>query len=363
MSSDKIAVYVRSPVKTGPSRLIRSVKKKTFRTLLSTAHNMKLFSSLRRRLPSNLGVLAYHRIADPNHPRFVGFKSNVSATLQAFSEQLDYLKGECNVLSLDDLTAVVRDGKELPENAVLITFDDGYRDNFTTALPALVQRRLPAVLFATTGFLDGFIFPFWDWVTEAFVTARVEAAILPLLGKRKWRTRPDREHVALEWIKAGISRPHPEFRDALLELSRALGEPLPFSPPPGHMMNWDELRTMIGSGFSIGSHTVTHPVLQCVNSDRALGEIKVSKALLERRTGARVTSFAYPNGLFSQEHERMLEDVGFTFGFRVEGGLSFKGELSDKPFAIRRTCINLKDDMPRFAAKVAGMARLNGSLF
>jgi peptidoglycan/xylan/chitin deacetylase (PgdA/CDA1 family) len=241
---------------------------------------------------------------------------------------------------------------------VLITFDDGYRDNYTIALPALAERRLPAVLFAATGFLDGFVCPFWDWVMEAFRVSSKESAALPLLGQRRWTTPKEREALGAEWIKANMLLPHVESRRALAGLGRALEFPLPPAPPPGLMMSWDELAAMTQEGFTIGAHSATHPILLRTSQNRALREIEVSKAVLELRTKTRVTSFAYPNGLFSRLHEDMLAKAGFSFGFRVEGGLTLAREVKDCPFAIRRTCITLKDDLPRFVAKAGGAARL-----
>jgi len=346
------------PPGRGSARFKHSWKGNTARTFFSAAHHLGLFPALRRRLPANLSVLAYHRIVDPDRSGYYGLKGNVSATPSAFETQLDYLMGECNVISLDEILELVTDGKPLPENAVLITFDDGYRDNYTTALPALARRGLPAVLFAATGFVDGLVCPFWDWVIEAFRISEKERAALPLLGIRAWRTANEREAVGAEWIKASMMCPHLEFRRALRELSRAIEVPLPAAPPPGLMMNWDELKAMTEGGFAIGAHSATHPVLLRTSPDRARREIEISKALLEQRTNSRVTSFAFPNGLFSTLHEGMLKTAGYTFGFRVEGGLALTREIRERPFAIRRTCITLKDDLPRFIAKVGGVARL-----
>jgi peptidoglycan/xylan/chitin deacetylase (PgdA/CDA1 family) len=317
-----------------------------------------LFPAVRRTLPANLSVLAYHRIVDPYKSGFYGLKGNVSATPSAFEAQLEYMAGECNVISLDDLAALTTHGKPLPENAVLITFDDGYRDNYTTALPALAKRGLPAVLFAATGFVDGLICPFWDWVIQAFRITEKERAALPLLGFRAWKTADEREAVGAEWIKASLMCPHLEFRRALGALSKTIDLPLPAAPPPGLMMNWDELKAMMQGGFAIGAHSATHPVLLRTSPDRARREIEVSKAILEQRTNSRVTSFAFPNGLFSSDHEGMLASADYSFGFRVEGGLALSSEIKERPFAIRRTCIALKDDLPRFVAKVGGVARL-----
>ncbi len=331
-----------------------SVSKSAF----TLTHRLNVFPAVRAALPSNISILAYHRIAEPDAIDFYGLKDNVSATPRGFKEQLDYIKGEYNAISFDDLTAVMCGQKKLPENAVLITFDDGYLDNLTTALPELVRRDLPAVLFAVPGFLDGHTYPFWDWVTWAFHNSPKRAADLPLLGQRAWQAGDDAEQVADDWIEASRLTPHTEFRRALAGLSRVLELPLPSDAPPGLLMNWDDLQLMMQAGVTIGAHSVTHPILEQSSSNRAMREIKLSREILEERTKAKVSAFAYPSGLFTTAHEDMLAAAGYTCGFRVEGGLAFADELAERPYAIRRTCISIKDHMPRFAAKVGGAARL-----
>lgn len=335
-----------------------SLKQGVTNHLLAAFHSLRIWPVARRIIPSSLIVLAYHRIADPDRPGFYGLRDNVSATPQGFSEQLDYLNREYNVVGLNDLVELIQNGRPLPKNAVLITFDDGYRDNFTAALPELVSRGLPAVLFAVPGFIDGICYPFWDWVIEAFKASQVEAVTLPLLQQNLARGSAERERQGIQWINCGKRISNIGLRHALADLSRVLEVPLPSAPPPGLMMSWKELESMIEGGVAIGAHSATHPILLRVGSGRAQREINVSRAILEIHAKHPVTAFAYPNGDFSQEHERMLEESGFQLGFRVEGGLTTANEILSQPFAIRRTCISLNDDLPRFAAKVAGIERL-----
>lgn len=353
------------PVTAGAARVSRAaaregLKSKAARAAYAGFHGLGVFRSLRRRLSDSLSVLAYHRITDRDGADFIGLPWNVSASRAQFAAQLDYIKNECTAISLTDLVNVVHGGAPLPPNAVLITFDDGYRDNFTDALPELARRNLPAALFAATGFIDGFTVPFWDVVVEAFLRTNVEAAELPLLGHRRWKTRAERLNIAHAWIRHGIDCvPHCELRRALPLLSAVLGQPPALSAPSGLMMDWDELAVLARSGWEIGAHSVMHAVLLQSGRGRAEREIAISKRVLERRLGRPVNAFAYPNGLFSRQHEAIVAESGYSLAFRVDGGLTFRKEMAARPFAIRRSCITGKDDLPRFAAKVAGLARLS----
>ena len=101
--------------------------------------------------PHQLTVLNYHRIDDPLQAGFDSYKPNVSATPAAFQRQMEYLQQHYHVVSLGQLAAWLRGECELPTRAALITFDDGYRDNFSNAYPLLRSLGLPATIFLCTG--------------------------------------------------------------------------------------------------------------------------------------------------------------------------------------------------------------------
>src|SRR5215212_2664577 len=84
--------------------------------------------------PNRLTVLAYHRIVDVNTPGFDHYQSNVSASPIMFERQMAYVAKNFNVIDLARLQAFIQHGEPLPERPMLITFDDGYLDNYTNAL-------------------------------------------------------------------------------------------------------------------------------------------------------------------------------------------------------------------------------------
>ncbi len=97
-----------------------------------------------------LTVLNYHRIADVEKDGRDTFLQNISATPSSFARQMDFLSENFNVISGAELLAWLQDKSELPPHAALITFDDGYQDNWSNAYPVLKKRNLPAIIFLTT---------------------------------------------------------------------------------------------------------------------------------------------------------------------------------------------------------------------
>ncbi len=152
------------------------------RGLLRAASRAGLLNAAARVAGPRLTVLAYHRIADVSDPGFDTYVSNVSASPRAFRAQLDHVRRHFDVIDLERLLAWLEGSADLPRRSLLVTFDDGYRDNFEHAYPALRERGLPAVLFVTTGFVDSGRALYWDRLARGF--HRTRRSSLPVVANR-----------------------------------------------------------------------------------------------------------------------------------------------------------------------------------
>src|SRR5208283_747192 len=104
-----------------------------------------------------IAVLTYHRIAVPNDPRRPYYDPIISATPESFGKQIELLAQRFQVLTLEELLYAHADSqvhKYLKKPGVVVTFDDGYRDNFEIALPLLQSYGVPATFFLPTRFLE-----------------------------------------------------------------------------------------------------------------------------------------------------------------------------------------------------------------
>jgi peptidoglycan/xylan/chitin deacetylase (PgdA/CDA1 family) len=118
------------------------------------------------------------------------------------------------------------------------------------------------------------------------------------------------------------------------------------------LLDWPQLRELVRLGFTIGSHSLTHPRLNEVPLDAARAEISDSKKLLEDRLGATVAHFAYPKGRFTPAVADVVREAGYQAGWATRSG-------DDSPFARRRHPIAAGTGAFRFAAK---MLRLRWNL-
>jgi peptidoglycan/xylan/chitin deacetylase (PgdA/CDA1 family) len=218
-----------------------------------------------------------------------------------FAEQLRLLRDRFQVVSLAALGEALAAGKSL-SRAVVITFDDGYRDNLLVAKPLLEQAGLPAVVFVTAGYLDAGRDFWWDEL-EA-VCAAAGRASRPL-----WQ---DLQPLA-----------HEERFERLDELWKSAGAPRPEASLPLSTAELERLAD--GTLIEIGAHTVTHPHLTSLAVARQRDEIQASKSHLAELTGRPVESFSYPHGDFSEQTVGLVRAAGFrtactTHSTPVAGG-------------------------------------------
>jgi peptidoglycan/xylan/chitin deacetylase (PgdA/CDA1 family) len=254
-----------------------------------------------------LTILIYHRVLPSVDELFPG-----TADARRFAEQLSWLKGAVNVIPLPEAIEKLREGR-LPDRAACITFDDGYADNATVALPLLLRHRLNATFFISTGFLDGGRM-FNDTIIES--VRRAPGGMIDLgfleMGAHRIDT-PRSRRAVIEQIIDKLKYLPASLRQLQVDaLARSVGADL----PRDLMMRSDQVLDLHRNGMAIGAHTVTHPILARLDPSEARSEIQAGRDRLESVVGAPVKLFAYPNGKPGQDygpaHVAMVRDLGFA---------------------------------------------------
>lgn len=284
----------------------------------------------------------------------MGWKPVVSATPEDFAAHVDVVASFGTVVAMSDVVAHIEGERPLPRRPVLITFDDGYRDNFEIAHEVLAGRGLPAALFLATEWVDAGVPFFWDVAGEMFRRSERTSVAVPLLGPVEWRESDERLRVAHEWIERA-KRLAPEDLSAVLEL---LGEALEVDDPSRDLdsmrLRWSDAKTMRDSGWEFGAHTARHTILSNVDLATARREVIESRDRIESELGTSVTAFAYPNGGagdFSAEHVGMLADEGFSAAFTLMAGPVSLREATGSPLTIGRIFVGHGDTLGRFRVK------------
>ena len=287
---------------------------------------------------ARLSILIFHRVL----PRVDAlFPQEQDA--RRFAEVLSWVGRWFQVMPLDEAVLRLRN-ETLPARAAAITFDDGYADNATHALPILLHHGMVATFFVATGFLDGG--RMWnDSIIEAVRGCR--GKVLDLrdlgLGIHPVESTPQR-CIAIVALLRQIKYLEPtRRREAVAFVKATVGVNL----PEDLMMSSKQVIQLHQAGMQIGAHTCTHPILTRLSDAEALNEIKGSKLALESLLGDPVNLFAYPNGQpgkdYQAQHARMVQQAGFI------------GAVSTSPGAATRQIDVFQ--LPRFSPWDAGSFR------
>ena len=212
---------------------------------------------------------------------------------------------------------------------------------------------MPATLFAVTGFLDGACWVWTDRIAYLFARTRRTRATVTL-GEARLELQFDDEHarseaatVVTERLKRALE---PVKNAALDALALALDVEVPQAPPREYApVTWAQVHELERHGVTIEGHTMTHPILTNVSSDKLTWELTKSKARLERELGRTVSAFCYPNGDCSPTVRDAVQRAGYGCAVLSAGGLSAPGV---DPFSIRR--VGAAPDLARFAKETSG---------
>ena len=287
---------------------------------------------VQKRLATKSWILMYHRVAEVDVDPWC-----LCVSPQHFAEQLEVLQEYTSPLSLTQFVELHRGG-QVPQNSVVVTFDDGYADNLYNAKPLLERYHIPATVFISTGYIGRGRNFWWDELESLLLRPGELPEILRLdisgkthcldLGDAAYYSeeqyRHDRDQPA--WQATPNSRLF--FYYSVWQLLRPLADSdrqqildeiaiwaaiASLAPTAHRPLSLEELVTLAqGNLIEIGAHTVTHPSLSTHPRVIQQEEIQQSKADLERILSCPVTSFSYPFGDYGTETVELTQSARFA---------------------------------------------------
>jgi peptidoglycan/xylan/chitin deacetylase (PgdA/CDA1 family) len=327
-------------------------------SFFSMARRSGFTSVVRLIYKRRLLVLCYHGIVSDENPQDA-YRLRGSVATGEFREQLKILKSLFQPVSAADLLDVIHGKGTLPPFPVLVTFDDGFRNNLSLAAPELEQQGVPALFHVTTG-LVGSPYPPWPqelderirgWPRPTLPVPEPGGQDLPLPEDPFGRT------VLAGLIRSLCKRLPDDQRRAYLD--RLRDEPFPAGDQwfreTYEMLTWDEVRTLDRRGFAIGSHTVDHSILSRLTNGSLEHELTASKLKLESELGKECPYIAYPNGQtddVSREAVSGVDKAGYKLGFTLKGKLNAP---IPEPLEIDRICIDRRITRDIFHIRISGL--------
>lgn len=221
-------------------------------------------------------------------------------SLDRFKEVINDLCSSGNPVSMPDIVNACRGNAALPKKAFAITFDDGFENNYSIAVPVLEELHVPAAFYVTTGFVENNSTSWIDQVESA--VASVESFRLDLNQPQLGAVISGVQEKILvldairDLIKNDASLDPYRFAEQICE-KIGIGE-LETDPELDQMMEWHQVATLHKHPlFTIGGHSHSHRILEFLTQADLEDEINRSMDMLAARLGTSVAHYSYPEGL------------------------------------------------------------------
>lgn len=302
-------------------RFFSSVKYRLFKYAL---YSFLPFIRYKRKIQNNsdLVILCYHRVRDKTG---IFYDRNISASPEEFRKQMLYIKKHFYPVSLDEIINSYMGDWKLKPNSILITFDDGFKDNVLNVFPVLEELGIPAIVFVITGFINKDSVQWEDRLSYAFqiipeVKVKISDEEVYSLKSNEnrdnpiWQfckklrcVKPDKRNEIIKDLYEKYQIDEDEFKQ--MAYTNSLG-----------YLTKDDIQYWSNRGIDFGTHTINHPSFAKLSEEEMYLEVYESKRALECILEKQVSVFAYPYGKasdFNETSKSILKragiDVGFTF--------------------------------------------------
>ena len=254
----------------------------------------------------------------------------------------------------------------IPPNAVVLTFDDGYRNNYFDAFPILKKYNIPSTIFITTGFIDKESYLWTDRLDYILNEAENTIYKLELDGDSllvDLCTNPARNQTIAKIKHFMKTLPDAKKNHWIDMLESKLGISCSWDTIPDELqpLSWDEIREMQQSGLvTFGAHTVTHPILRNCDYATQKFEIHHARKRIEAETGAECIYFAYPNGKtadYSKTTIELIKKAGYHAAVTTNSG--YVDNVNGNLFELNR--FGSAKSIDDLATVISGFSKLIGS--
>jgi peptidoglycan/xylan/chitin deacetylase (PgdA/CDA1 family) len=276
----------------------------------------KVVTGLRwRTIPDGLYCFNYHRIGDATNTQY---DSDIySCDSETFSSHLRFYREHFDLITIDNLLDIVDNKKRIDKKLALISFDDGYIDNYKNAYPILKENDVSAIFFVPTDYVGNTTTPWWDEIAWMVRNTTQKAVSLDQWGEAVLIDTENLDLTIRNVLLLVKKTQRMKMDDILSQLRTSLKCRLD-SRENKLFMDWEQLNEMRDNGMSIGSHTHSHEILSHIDSKAQLNELSLSREILKNKLGTSVTSFAYPvgrKGTYNEKTIEHLQSCGYKLAF------------------------------------------------
>ncbi len=252
-------------------------------------------------------ILLYHRVL----PEIKSDPFRGIITVRNFIKQVDFLATRYTIISLSDAIS----GRKNDKPQLVLTFDDGYRDNYEMAFPILKRKGLPAAFFPVTDHI-GNDRVLWDCEIVKILYNHKKIRKIKINGEVVSRNNMQSRRFFILRVINKLRLLNKEAREkALVLLKEDTGCRVDYDFSNDKCMDWEQLKKMSSGGMEVGSHGLTHTSLANMPFEDAVREIIKSKEAIENNLGTACLHFAFPFGS-RQDYNQNLIDCVKKAGFK-----------------------------------------------
>ena len=299
-------------------------KRTVLASVLESTGITDLALGLQRRVGTPwLRIVTFHRARVAGDASFPLDEGVIDITPHQLARRLDMVRRYFTPIGTDEMLAHLG-GAPLPRNPILISFDDGYRDNFDVVLPLLKRHAVKAVFFIATAYVTERRLFWWDRINYIVKHAtRTAIHVAYPIEFRLNMSTPGTRRSAIAWliqlVKQAARLDLPRFLDELAEAAGVAWTPqLERRLADENVMTWDQVRALRAAGMDVESHTRTHRVLQTLDARELTSELRGSREELESELGSPVRAISYPVGQRIDDRADIraaLVGAGYQIGF------------------------------------------------
>ena len=266
-------------------------------------------------------IINHHRVGDAASTRFD--RDVFSASADGFDQQLKYFKKHFPIVAGEELEALVFGRTPLKRMHIAITFDDGYRNDYTTSFEILKANNCAAAFFLVPEYVGTSTIPWWDEIAYLVRNSPKQQLTLSTPIPLTVTLEADREPAIRTVLRHYKRKDNTHGEKLMAELREQAGCKLPVVDR--RFINWEEAREMKAAGMVIGSHTQTHGILGQMPPETQKWELSESKKNIEASLRDSVESLAYPvgiHGAFTETTEELARSTGYKMCFSFYGGIN-----------------------------------------
>ena len=295
-------------------------------------------------------ILSYHRIVD-NKNQINSEINSISVTTETFEGQIKLLKKKFNIVSIDEILKI--DNRF--ENNLAITFDDGYKDNLTHAVPILEKYNVPATIYITTRFLENKLDMWWYEIEK--IIWQKDKLDFYFLDKKYYFDIKEENNKKNCYKKLSLLFKSLSYLDQnkLLEQITKTKERIQFRDK---ILNKSDLIQLDQKkNITIGSHTHTHANLAILNDYECKKELLLSKQILENILNKKIAHFAFPYGSKKDAGFReanLVRDAGYQSAVTTQSG----GKINSNLYLIPRVHIGENHDGWKLLIKLTWLYKI-----